>query len=114
MIGIFQEQLVAEYQNCDIVCFPSIYEGLGAITIEAQAVGRAVISTNKEPMRSVAGGAAILVNNPKDAEELRSAILSLISNDSLRNDIVAKGLKNVENYKVASCAQQYINIYKKL
>ena len=65
-------------------------------------------------MRSVAGGAAIFLNNPKDAEELRSAILLLINNDSLRNDIVENGLKNVENYKVASCAQQYINIYKRL
>lgn len=112
--NLTDKQLIEEYQKCDIVCFPSIYEGLGVITLEAQAIGRAVITTNMEPMRSVAGGAAILLDDPYNVEEYQKAIISLLNNDDFRNNIIAKGLKNIEYYKNENCAQQHLNVYKTL
>lgn len=72
------EEVKETYRRSDIVCFPSSYEGFGVITIEAQAIGRPVITTNKEPMKSVAGDAALYINNPKDPAQLHDAIIKLI------------------------------------
>lgn len=112
--NLSDEQLIEEYQKCDIVCFPSTYEGLGVITLEAQSIGRAVITTNIEPMRSVAGGAAILLSDPFNVEEYRKAITTLIENDNFRNKLITKGLKNIEKYKTANSARQHLDIYKSL
>lgn len=99
------------YRKADIVCFPSSYEGFGVIPIEAQAIGRPVITTNKEPMKSVSGNAALYINNPKDPNELRNAIIKLINDDNLRNDLVQKGLKNVKAYHLDVIAEKYIYLF---
>ncbi len=110
--NIPDEQLLEEYHNADIVVFPSIYEGFGAITIEAQAIGRPVITSNLEPMASVANGGALLLNNPKDEVELRSCINQIINDEKLRDDLISKGLENIQQYTKAACAQQHIDFYK--
>lgn len=42
------------YANADVALLPSKYEGVGLSLIEAQACGLPVITTNLEPMRSIA------------------------------------------------------------
>lgn len=42
------------YANADVAVLPSKYEGVGLSLIEAQACGLPVITTNMEPMRSIA------------------------------------------------------------
>lgn len=108
------EEVKATYRRADIVCFPSSYEGFGVIPIEAQAIGRPVITTNKEPMRSVAADAALYVNDPKSPDELRAAIIKLINDDEYREDLVKKGLENCKKYHLDSLADQYINVFKQL
>ena len=60
--GLTLEQVVKKYQESDIVLFPSLYEGFGMLIIEANAVGRPVITSNISPMKEVAGTAAVLVD----------------------------------------------------
>ena len=108
------EEVKETYRKADIVCFPSSYEGFGVIPIEAQAIGRPVITTNKEPMRSVSGDAALYINNPKDPDELRDAIKKLIYSDELRMELVQKGLENVKSYRLSAIAGKYISIFNQL
>ena len=42
--------------------FPSLYEGFGMPIIEALAVGRPVVTSNRSPMQDLAAGSAVLVN----------------------------------------------------
>ena len=58
--GITHEELNRQYVKCDVVSFVSLGEGFGVPIIEAQAVGRPLITSNISPMREVAGDGAVL------------------------------------------------------
>lgn len=108
------EELVQQYVESDIVCFPSSYEGFGAITLEGQAIGRPVITTDMEPMRSIANEAACLISDPTDYEELASAIMKVVNDDRYRENLIEKGLLNAKQYSLKNCAQEHIKLYKSI
>ena len=107
------DEILQEYKDADIINFPSYYEGFGMPIIEGQAIGRLVITSNIEPMASVAGGGAILCN-PYDIESIRKAYLKAISDSNYREDIIKAGMENVENYRLEYITEKYLNLYKSL
>lgn len=111
--GISDEQITQEYANCDIVSFPSLFEGFGMPIVEAQATGRPVVTSNREPMLSVAGTAANIVD-PEDTESIRQGFISLINDSELRARLIEGGLKNVLKYTPESIAKQYFDLYKEV
>lgn len=107
------DEIVQEYKNADIINFPSYYEGFGMPIIEGQAIGRLVITSDIDPMRTVAGNGAILCN-PYDIKSIRSAYLKAINDGSYRDDIIKAGSENVENYRLEYITKKYFNLYKSL
>lgn len=109
--NLSHEEIVNEYKKADIVNFPSLFEGFGMPIIEGQATGRIVVTSNISPMKEVAGEGAVLVN-PQSVESINRAYKKIIYNQSYRDEIIRKGLLNVEKYKVENISKQYINLYK--
>ena len=107
------DEIVQEYKNADIINFPSNYEGFGMPIIEGQAIGRLVITSDMEPMKTVAGNGAILCN-PYDVESIRSAYLKAINDSNYREDIIKVGTENVENYRLEYITEKYVNLYRSL
>jgi glycosyltransferase involved in cell wall biosynthesis len=112
-VNLDYSEIVKLYRNCDLVTFVSTYEGFGVPILEAQATGRPVLTSNLSPMNEVAGNGAIFVN-PFDVSEIRKAIIKIISDENLRNEIIGNGTDNVKKYSAKSIAEQYYNLYKKL
>lgn len=108
--NISDDELLNEYKQCDIVNFISTYEGFGMPIIEAQAIGRVVVTSNIEPMKSVAGNDAILVN-PNDLNSILEGYKNAILN---YNEIVLKGIENVKRFNVDIIAAQYLSLYHKI
>ena len=106
-------EIVNEYINCDIVCFCSIFEGFGMPPIEAQAVGRPVLTSYIEPMTEIAGDGALFVN-PHDISEIRAGILTIIQNDVIRETIVNCGFINVKRFDHKLIAEQYLQLYNNI
>ncbi len=110
-IGISLRHLINKYKKCDFLVFASIYEGFGLPILEAQKVGRPVITSNIQPMKYVAGNGALLVN-PKNVHSIRYAIKKLINNYKLRKKLINRGFKNVERFKkneIISLHEKYYN-----
>jgi len=111
--NLTKDQVVALYAASDLVVFVSTYEGFGIPILEAQAIGRPVLTSNLSPMREVAGDGALLVD-PFNKEDIRSGLLRLMGDAGLREEIVAAGFRNVRQYSAAAVAKQYAAVYREV
>ncbi|WP_321480237.1 glycosyltransferase family 1 protein [uncultured Bacteroides sp.] len=110
---ISNDEMLEEYINCDIVSFPSTYEGFGLPIIEGQAVGRVVLTSHIEPMLEIANNAAYFVD-PYNVESIRDGFLNIINNEALRCDLINKGIINVKRFSLSNISNQYSVLYQKI
>lgn len=107
------DQMVNEYEKCDILSFISTYEGFGLPIIEAQTCGRVVITSNISSLPEVAGNGAYFIN-PYDITEIKNGIKELINNSKLRDELIQNGIENVKRFKPEQIANQYKKLYQKV
>lgn len=107
------EELVAAYVESDILFFASLYEGFGVPIVEAQRIGRPVITSAFGAMKEVAGDGALFVS-PLNIDEIRNAIIQLSRRGRLYDDLVEKGLKNAMRFRNDRIARQYLDLYRSL
>lgn len=111
--SLSDEEIKQEYINCDLINFPSEYEGFGMPIVEGQKTGRVVITSKIEPLIEVSGNAVAYVD-PLSVKSIRDAYLEVIKHQEIREKIIRDGLKNTARFEVAVIAQQYIDLYKTL
>lgn len=108
--NLSDNEILNEYRQCDIVSFPSLYEGFGMPIIEAQAVGRVVVTSDISPMNQIANDSAILVN-PHDINSIREGFIKAIKNNQI---YIIKGLTNIQKYTVKTICLKYIDLYNRI
>lgn len=111
--GLSDEEIVKRYEQADIVNLTSTYEGFGMPILEAQAVGRAVITSKLYSMPEVAGDAAVLVD-PNVASEIRKGLDRIINDDAFRAGMIARGFENIKRFDPELIAEQYLQLYQKV
>jgi glycosyltransferase involved in cell wall biosynthesis len=111
--NLTDEQVMERYVACDVLFIASLYEGFGMPIIEAQAVGRPVVTSNIGAMLEVGEGSAILVD-PLAPDAIRNAIMALIADRGYYDEVVAKGLKNAARFDHKVISQQYLDLYREL
>lgn len=107
------QELYTAYSEADLLFFASWYEGFGVPIIEAQAVGRPVITSNICSMPEVAGQGALLVD-PGNIDSIREGILRIIHDPILRKNLIEAGLRNIQRFDREQIAAQYVALYKEV
>lgn len=110
---ITDAELYEHYKRSDILFFASTYEGFGMPIVEANITGIPVITSGLYSMPEVAGDAALIVD-PYNIDEIRNALIKIIEDDNLRNELVLKGFKNSERFDLKTISMEYYKIYKSI
>jgi glycosyltransferase involved in cell wall biosynthesis len=106
-------ELVTLYSMADIFAFPSFFEGFGIPPIEAMACGAPVITSNTSSLPEVVGDAAIQID-PHDIDALAQAIIQLLEDEPLREDLRQKGYQRVQHFTWEASARKMLDIYQRL
>jgi glycosyltransferase involved in cell wall biosynthesis len=99
------------YSQAEAFIYPSFYEGFGLPVLEAMTLGAPVITSNTSSLPEVTGGAALLIN-PNDSLELADAILNLIRDRVLRDNLIFKGKEQASKFSWEKTAQATLNVYR--
>jgi glycosyltransferase involved in cell wall biosynthesis len=100
----------ALYSGAQALLFISLTEGFGWPVIEAQAAGCPVVTSDRDPMRAIAGGAAILV----DPEDPVSAAAVIVAAKDRMPALRQGGLMNAAAYLPAEIYPRYLQIYREI
>ena len=104
------------YQTADIFCAPSTgRESQGIILLEAMAVGKPIVATN------IAGYAGVVTHGedgllvpPQDENSLAQALLTLLNDEKLRQQMAARGKEKAKEYSWNSVARRVQDFYLKV
>ncbi|HEY3298936.1 MAG TPA: glycosyltransferase family 1 protein, partial [Armatimonadota bacterium] len=104
------DELPAFYNAADVFVYPSVYEGFGLPPLEAMACGTPVITGDQSSLPEVVGDAGIMVN-PYDAAAFTESMTRLLSDESLRSELSARGLKQAAEFSWTKMASKVLKIY---
>ena len=107
------KELAVLYQMCEIFVYPSIYEGFGIPIIEA-LFSKVPVITTAGGVFPEAGGPSSIYINPESEQELSNAIINLLENQDLRNEIIEKGYEFVQKFNDQAIAKNYFDVYEAL
>lgn len=112
-VGLSREALREQYVLSDMLIFASTYEGFGLPIVEANSVGRPVVTSNLSPMKDVAHAAACLVD-PFNVDSIREGVRKVIGDPLYREQLIASGLTNAVRFHRTSIAEQYAAVYRRV
>jgi len=101
--------LINLYKQCAVFVYPSLYEGFGLPVLEAMSAGAPVVTSNTSALPEVAGDAAILVN-PEDVGEIASAILRIINDTTLADELRRMGFERSAKFSWTNTAQRLLDV----
>ncbi len=110
-LGFIQKEDVALlYNACDLMVFPSLYEGFGFPIIEAMACGAPVICSNNTSLGEIATGYAETFD-PNNFEEICQSIEEGLR-PSYKENVVNKCLTYASSFQWKETAKEVLRVYQ--
>lgn len=105
------DSLAYFYKNALAFIFPSLYEGFGIPVLESFACGCPLLCSNVSSLPEVAGDGAYYFD-PYSEDSIRDAVLKVLEDTTLREDLISKGHERLEKFSWKQTAEQTKNIYE--
>lgn len=102
----------ALYSGATATALVSLFEGFGLPAIESMACGTPVLASNASSIPEVVGKAAVLVD-PNDVDSIAAGLSRLLYDQSLRQDLSVKGLKQAAKFSWQHTASQTLAVFEK-
>lgn len=109
---IKRNELVNLYNKATICIFPSYYENMPIVGLEAMACGKAVITTPLGFSEYIKNGKDGLIIPAQNENELRGAIVKLITNKKMRDKLGKEAREKASKYSWKIIINKYRNVYE--
>jgi glycosyltransferase involved in cell wall biosynthesis len=103
------DNLPAYYRLADVYATASLHEGFGVPLIEAMASGVPVVASGATAHPWVVGEAGLLAE-PGDATDLANKIVQVLTDGSLRKELVRRGLARVRGFSLERYESRWAEI----
>lgn len=111
--GVSTEDLSTIYKMSSLFVYPSQFEGFGIPIIEALYSGNPVITTKSGVFPEAAGPDSFYID-PQNIDELKHGISTVLSDETLRNNMINKGKQYVTRFDDNILAKQWHALYQQL
>lgn len=108
---VAEEDKAALYQAARAFLFPSLYEGFGLPPLEALACGLPVIGSNATALSEIVGAAGVLVD-PKDARAMAGALIAVVTENKLHDDLADRAVQQAAKFSWEKCARETVLVYE--
>ena len=102
------QNLPALISGASVYVNPSLWEGFGIPTIEAQACGVPTVVSKTSSLPEIVGDSAVLVN-PTDAASVSNGIKKALDS-SMKSALIKSGFENVKRFSWHKCAMETLNV----
>jgi len=99
------------YSSSEFFALATLCESFGITFVEAMACGIPVVSTNVAAVPEVVGDTGILVE-PRNSDQLAEAMLKLLSDEDLRQELSKKALKQAQKFSIENRISKVEEIYE--
>ena len=105
-----ENDLVYLYNSANLFIWLSSYEGFGLPPLEALVCGTPVITTKMGSLVEAVGDSTIFVNNLENIKEISAAMERVLSDESLSNELIKKGLAQAQKFSWQKTAEETLKI----
>jgi glycosyltransferase involved in cell wall biosynthesis len=105
------EDLAPLYSGSIAFVYPSFYEGFGLPVLEAMQCGVPVIASRTTSLPEIVGAAGLLVD-PADTDELSQCLWTIYSEPGLRNEMALRSLDRAKGFSWSRCVDETIAAYR--
>ena len=113
-LGHVKRELLPQlYAHAKAFVYPSMYEGFGMPVSEALACGTPCITSNTSSLPEAGGDAALLVDT-RTPEPLAEAIVRVLDDEPLRENMIAKGIAHASKFTWEEAASRHLEVYRGL
>ncbi len=104
------------YKTADIACFPATgRESQGIVLLEAMSVGKPIVASAIDGFTSVfSDGVEGIAVPPKNPKKLAEALLKLMRNKQLRQDMGKRGIIKAKQYDWSKIANKLLDLYHEI
>jgi glycosyltransferase involved in cell wall biosynthesis len=110
---VSDEELVTLYRGAAACVDASLYEGFGYQALEAMACGAPFVGSNATSIPEVVGDAGLLAD-PRDAEALAAALVRVLEEPGLAEELRRRGLERAREFTWERTAAEFERLFEEL
>ena len=106
-----REEIPKIFKSCDLILYPSLYEGMGNLTLEAMRCGVPIITSNTSAFPEIAGDEEIMCD-PLDDTMITMKVKKLFNDKDYYDKKIRDGLNRSKLFSYEKMHQNIIELYK--
>ena len=110
---VSDEELVRLYRGAAAYVDASLYEGFGYQALEAMACGAPFVGSNATSIPEVVGDAGLLAD-PRDPEALAAALVRVLEEPGLADELRRRGLERAREFTWESTADAFAEVFEEV